>query len=97
MMNFNNIIHIEERDNVSLVFLHDGVCVKSDKSIGQLEEETSDVFFFRAHPAHLINLNFISKIHLGPNPSVEMNDGVVISLHTDWQSVLIKYFEKFSQ
>lgn len=96
-MKTSDIIRIEANGNNTFVFLHEGISVSSSESIDQLEEETSSAFFFKVHPEHLINLNFMSKINLGTPPSVEMCDGVIVPLQEGKQSELLKYFEKFSQ
>lgn len=90
-----SIIRIEAHGGNSLLFFQDGICVESAENIDHLEEEITNGFFFRIHPLHLINLNFMSRIHLGASPSVEMSDGSVVPLQPENQAELLKYFEKY--
>jgi DNA-binding LytR/AlgR family response regulator len=95
-MEKRDIIRIEETGDKTLAYLKSGVSVECLKSLDKFEEETITGFFFRIHPLHLINLDFLSKIHLGSNPSIEMSDGKLLPLQAGRQSDLIKYFEKYS-
>jgi two-component system LytT family response regulator len=96
-MKTGNIIRMEAMDEKSLVYLQDGVQFNSPENLDYLEEETATGFFFRVHPRHLINLFFVSKIHLGDNPSVEMNDGSMVPVQTGKQTDLLTLFENHFQ
>ncbi len=95
IMKTADIIRMESMDEKSVVYLQDGVTVECPEILNDLDEETADGFFFRAHPGHLINLNFMSKILLGSMPSIEMSDGFIVPLQGGKQSELLKYFEKY--
>jgi DNA-binding LytR/AlgR family response regulator len=97
VMNAGDIVRVEIFGDKSFVFLQDGRKTESSENFDYLEDETTDGIFLHIHPRHLINLFFVSKIHLGDKPSVEMSDGSMVPVQTGKQSDLLTLFENYFQ
>ena len=97
MINTGDIVRVEIFGDKSFVFFQDGRKTELSENFDYLEDETTNGIFLHIHPGHLINLIFVSKIHLGDNPSVEMSDGSMVPVQTGKQSDLLTLFENHFQ
>jgi two-component system, LytTR family, response regulator len=78
VVNINDIIRCESKNNYTLFYLVDKSTVLVSKTLKEFDEMLSPMSFIRCHQTHLANLRHILKFIKHPNYSLIMTDGITI-------------------
>ena len=70
----NDIVRIEANRSYCFACLSDGERILVSKPLKDLESQLPDDMFFRAHSAHLINMDYVKKYIKEDGGSIVMND-----------------------
>ena len=75
----SNIVRLQADSNYTVIFLTDKTEVLTTRTLKEYEDILTDYGFFRAHNAHLINLNLVEKFMKDSN-TVEMSNSDTIEV-----------------
>ncbi len=78
-VNIEDIIRLEADASYSNVFLANKTKLFVSKNLGEFQNLTEDMDFFRIHKSHIISLRYIKKFHKNED-FVEMTDGSKVLL-----------------
>jgi two-component system LytT family response regulator len=78
-INIDSIIRMQADSNYTAVFLADKEKILTTRTLKEYEDILADYGFFRAHNAHLINLNFVEK-YFKDSDTLEMSNGNTIEV-----------------
>jgi two-component system, LytTR family, response regulator len=87
-----DIIRCEASAGYTSIHLKGAEKIISSRNIREYEDLLPDASFFRAHNAHLINLNFVKKYHKGRGGYIEMEDGALIEVASRRKDELLLRF-----
>ncbi len=74
----NEIVRFKAHKNKTNIFLTNEKVVEINESIDNIEQQLENQQFLRIHEAHIINVNFISKIFDKTENNIELNDGTLL-------------------
>ena len=74
-INYDEIVHIQSKDNGTVIILFDKTIHKSILSIDKLEWELPKDIFVRVHPNHIINKEFLNKYFTVTSQWVQLQNG----------------------
>jgi len=74
-INYNDIVHIQSKNNNSVIVLFNNTVHESILSIDKLEWELPKETFIRVHPNHIINKDFLNKYYTVTSEWVQLQNG----------------------
>lgn len=89
----SDIVRLESNKGYTFIYLQNGQKVLSARNIAEYEALLPMEMFFRAHHAHLINLNRVKKYHRGRGGYLEMEDGSTVELAIRRKEAFLQRFQ----
>ena len=74
-VNYDDIVHIQAKNNGSVIILTDNSIHESIISIDKLEWELPKNIFMRVHPNHIINKDFLNKYYTETSKWIQLQNG----------------------
>lgn len=71
----HNIVRIENKSGNTFIHFSDGLLECVEPGIDELEQDLSDLEFWRVHPNHLINPAYFNRVTSITNKCIVMQDG----------------------
>ena len=91
------IIHLEAKQQNTLLYLTNKNRSLINENIDQIENQLKDFSFIRIHNDHIINVNFISKINAGWDENVELINGDIIPIESQRKQSILKSLENHNK
>jgi two-component system LytT family response regulator len=94
-VHLDDVIRIEGESNYCNFFLRDKKKILLSKKLGDAEALLKDnIYFFRAHKSHIINLKYVDKYIRGEGGEIIMQDGTSIALSRSKKDEFLKFFSR---
>lgn len=77
-LDIQEVLRVELRDGITLVYLIDGGFMSVANSIDEMELEFKAYSFLRIHPCHLVNKRYIKSIKSVSHMVVTLSNGEVL-------------------
>lgn len=96
ILEIDSIIRIEASSNYCQFFLKDKSTVVVSKPLSHFENILSELFFFRVHNTHMINLKYVSRYQKGRGGLITMYDGSQISVSASRKKEFLEQLNQVS-
>lgn len=94
-VHLDDVIRIEGESNYCNFFLRDKKKILLSKKLGDAEALLKDnIYFFRAHKSHIINLKYVDKYIRGEGGEIIMQDGTSIALSRSKKDEFLRFFSR---
>jgi two-component system LytT family response regulator len=90
VIDIHDIVRCEAHNNTTEFHLKNGNRILVSKTLKEFEEMLPQQNFFRCHQSHLVNLNFVSRVHQFPTPAILLANGVKIPVAVRKRAALSK-------
>lgn len=91
----DEIIRCEANGNYTKIHLDSGETIMISQSLKEYDELFKKYAFFRAHAAHLINLNYLTKVKKSRSGNLFMKDGSTVPLAHSRKQELLQLLQRF--
>ena len=79
----DNIVRVERKFDNTFIYFSDGLIECVEHSIDELEQDFTNLEFWRVHPNHLINPDYFNRVISNSNKSIVMQDGTELPVNKD--------------
>jgi two-component system, LytTR family, response regulator len=91
----NDIIRCEASSNYTNVITSAGKKIVVTKTLRQFEDLLITYGFIRVHRSHLVNPDYVIKLHKGEGLQIELNDGTIVDVANSQKAAIVDRFIKF--
>lgn len=96
IIHVDEILRCESRGGLSTIyFAHKDDKIIATKSLRECELQFPKKQFFRTHKQHIINLQYVDRLHIRPKPFVELINGEKIQLARRRKGDFIDSYRRF--
>lgn len=90
----SRIVRVTGENNYSVFTLENGHKITVARTLGDFEPVLCQHQFYRIHKSHIINLNYLVKVHKGEELAVLMSDGAALELASRRRSEFLRIMQE---